>query len=276
EYQYMALRTTADKTAQHWKISLNGNGFRLTNRWKADQSIEDNEMGVRTEKTGTIFSQVWALNKTDIRVDGKTDVGVGGKFDLTSTAFVNGARIPFEHTGAGSNLSPPLAWKGAPAGTKSFTIICTDPDAPSPANPDPNPFVHWFILNIPADTKYLLSGVPRLEQVSTPFGAVQGPNMFGEIGYSGPMPPKGSGKHRYVFTIFAMDRVHALEPLTPEFIKILDSSVLAKTELMGTYENPASLFRDSRLVLRSSEPLTMVLEMALRAAQLSHAIGIRH
>jgi Raf kinase inhibitor-like YbhB/YbcL family protein len=264
EYQYMTLRPTADKTAQHWKISPNGNGFRLTNRWKADQSIEDNENGVRTEKTGTLVSQEWVLNKTDIKADAKP---VAEKFELTSTSFVNGEELPFKYTGK-DGVSPPLAWKGAPAGTKSFMILCTDPDAPSPANPDPNPFVHWFILNIPADTKYLLSGIPRLQQVSTPFGAVQLDNSAGETGYTGPMPPKGSGKHRYFFTIFAMDRVHVIDPkLTiEEFAKTLQSSTLATAQLMGTYEVRASLMQDSR----------MVFEMALRAAQLSNAVGIRH
>jgi Raf kinase inhibitor-like YbhB/YbcL family protein len=191
---------------------------------------------VRTEKTGTLVSQEWVLNKTDIKADAKP---VAEKFELTSTSFVNGEELPFKYTGK-DGVSPPLAWKGAPAGTKSFMILCTDPDAPSPANPDPNPFVHWFILNIPADTKYLLSGIPRLQQVSTPFGAVQLDNSAGETGYTGPMPPKGSGKHRYIFTILAMDRVHVFDPKLSEeeFLKILDSSVLAKAELMGTYEIP--------------------------------------
>jgi Raf kinase inhibitor-like YbhB/YbcL family protein len=190
---------------------------------------------------------VWVLSKTDVPID--------EEFELTSTAFKDGARIPFEHTGAGANISPPLAWKGAPAGTKSFMLICTDPDAPSPANPDPNPFIHWFVLNIPATTKYLLAGVPRLEQLSTPFGATQFSNGFDEIGYSGPMPPKGSGKHRYIFTIFAMDRVHVLDPnLAPEaFEKILESSVLAKAELIGNYEIFAASIQSSRVLWKQGQ-----------------------
>ncbi|MCE9558839.1 MAG: YbhB/YbcL family Raf kinase inhibitor-like protein [Armatimonadetes bacterium] len=214
-------------------------------------------------------SYLWVLSKTNIPID--------QEFELTSTSFEDGGKIPDKYAGE-DGISPPLAWKGAPAGTKSFMLICTDPDAPSPLNPDPTPFIHWLMLNIPADTKFLMPGVPQLEQVSTPFGAVQAANGHGEIGYSGPTPPKGSGRHRYYFTLFALDRVHVLDPnLTPEeFIKILDSSVLAKTELMGTYEVPASSFQDSRMVLRSSEPLTMVLEMALRAAQLSNVGGFRH
>lgn len=193
-----------------------------------------------------VRGQMWVLEKTDI----PTGVAVKEEFTLTSTAFKNGTRIPVEHTGVGTNTSPPLAWKGAPAGTKSFMIICTDPDAPSPANPDPNPFLHWIILNIPATTTNLLAGVPALEQLSNPLGAVQGPNGFDKMGYSGPMPPAGSGQHRYIFTIVAMDRVHVLDPnlSSEEFLKILDSSVLAKAELMGTYEIPVFLIQASRLV----------------------------
>lgn len=168
-----------------------------------------------------------------------TDVAAWEKFELTSTAFVNGAKIPVKYTGEGEDISPPLAWTGAPAGTKSFLILCEDPDAPSAANPSPDgPFVHWFILNIPANAEVLPAGVPRQEKLSLPAGALQGHNGFDEIGYSGPMPPAGSGRHRYIFTIHAMDRVHVLDPnLTPlEFVQILQGSVLATAELMGTYE----------------------------------------
>lgn len=206
-----------------------------------------------------VRGQMWVLEKTDI----PTSVAVKEEFTLTSAAFQNGTRIPVEHTGVGTNTSPPLAWKGAPAGTKSFMIICTDPDAPSPANPDPNPFVHWIILNIPAATNNLLSGVPALEQLSNPLGAVQGPNGFDKIGYSGPMPPAGSGQHRYIFTILAMDRVHVLDPnlSSEEFLKVLDSSVLAKAELMGTYEIPALLIQASRPVWQRSLPIAGVPEL---------------
>ncbi|MFM9873495.1 MAG: YbhB/YbcL family Raf kinase inhibitor-like protein [Fimbriimonadaceae bacterium] len=236
---------------QTFKVKhFGGNVIGLTDRndYLFLEATEDLDADKRLvmKPAADVRGQMWVLEKTDI----PTDVAVKEEFTLTSTAFQNGTRIPIEHTGVGTNTSPPLAWKGAPAGTKSFMIICTDPDAPSPANPDPNPFVHWIILNIPATTANLLASIPRLEQVSTPLGAVQGPNGFGEIGYSGPMPPAGSGKHRYVFTILAMDRVHVLDPnlSSEEFLKILDSSVLAKAELMGTYEIPALSIQNSNLV----------------------------
>jgi Raf kinase inhibitor-like YbhB/YbcL family protein len=252
-YDKLALSKTGGGNGQLWKLSPDGLGFSLMN-WKKGNGLYV-MLDSNSKDFGSLelqaYGSAWMLQKTKISVEGKTDVAAKEKFEISSTAFVNGARIPFEHTGAGANLSPPLAWKGAPAGTKSFMILCTDPDAPSPANPDPNPFVHWFVLNIPADTKYLLAGVPRLEQLSTPYGATQFNNGFGEIGYSGPKPPQGSGKHRYLFTILAMDRVHVIDPkmTIDEFSKLLKSSVLGTAELMGTYEIPASSLQ-GRLLLR--------------------------
>lgn len=273
-YSSQAFWGTQEFKVKHFGGSIIGLTDRNDFRYLEATADLDADKRLVMNPAANVRGQMWVLEKTDI----PTAVA---KFEITSTAFENGAEIPVKYTQddsrGGANVSPPLAWKGAPAGTKSFMIICTDPDAPSPANPDPNPFVHWIILNIPGATQYLLSGVPSLEQLSTPFGAVQAANGFDDIGYSGPMPPAGSGKHRYIFTIVAMDRVHVLDPkLTPEeFLKILDSSALAKAELMGTYEIRASSFQDSRLMFRSSEPLTN-FEMVLRAAQSSTVSGLRH
>ena len=65
------------------------------------------------------------------------------KFKLTSSAFAAGAAIPSKYSGEGGDVSPPLAWDGAPEGTKEFALICDDPDAPTP-----EPWVHWVIYGI--------------------------------------------------------------------------------------------------------------------------------
>lgn len=72
-----------------------------------------------------------------------------GSFHLGSPAFADGDLIPVIHTGEGLNLSPPLQWGGAPAGTGSFALVLDDPDAP------PGPWVHWVLFNIPASLQRL-------------------------------------------------------------------------------------------------------------------------
>lgn len=54
-------------------------------------------------------------------------------FTLSSPAFQNGGAIPRRYTCDGDDISPPLAWAGIPAGTKSLALIVDDPDAPWPA-----------------------------------------------------------------------------------------------------------------------------------------------
>ena len=66
-------------------------------------------------------------------------------FTLRSPAFAEGGTIPKKYTLDGDNLSPPFEWSDAPAGARSFALICEDPDAPS------GTFRHWAVCNIPAD-----------------------------------------------------------------------------------------------------------------------------
>src|SRR5450830_989125 len=67
------------------------------------------------------------------------------RLEIKSSAFQNGAKIPAKYSGDSLNISPSLSWAGAPAGTKSFALICEDPDAPSGS------FIHWVIFNIPKE-----------------------------------------------------------------------------------------------------------------------------
>jgi Raf kinase inhibitor-like YbhB/YbcL family protein len=115
---------------------------------------------------------------------------------LTSTAFAEGQTIPEKYTADGADLSPPLAWHGAPENTESFALICDDPDAPS------GTWVHWVIYNLPVDQHHLPEGVPSHEG-TLQHGAHQGKNSFGRLGYGGPSPPPGK-PHRYIFKIHAL------------------------------------------------------------------------
>ncbi len=149
---------------------------------------------------------------------------------VTSTAFDEGATIPKQYTGDGKDASPPLRWSGAPGGTKSFALICDDPDAPRK-----EPWVHWVLFNLPADTKELPEGVPAKETLSS--GAKQGKNDFGKIGYGGPAPPKGK-PHRYFFKIYALDTMLDLkEGATKQQLETaVKGHILAQGQLMGKYE----------------------------------------
>lgn len=155
---------------------------------------------------------------------------------LTSPAFAEGAAIPKKYTGEGEDVSPPLEWTGLPEGTKELALVCDDPDAPRK-----EPWVHWVIYKIPPDTKGLAEGVPRTARPKHPAGALQGKNSWpdGEnLGYRGPMPPKGHGPHRYFFTLYALDHVLDAEPgLTKEeLIRKMSGHVLGIGRCMGTYE----------------------------------------
>jgi Raf kinase inhibitor-like YbhB/YbcL family protein len=131
-----------------------------------------------------------------------------GKLTLVSADVKNGGTLAeaqvFNGFGcSGPNVSPQLAWKGAPEGTKSFVVTVYDPDAPTGSG-----WWHWVVYDIPADATGLASGAGS-GTGSLPAGAQQGRTDFGAPGYGGPCPPPGK-PHRYVFTVFAL-KVEKLE-----------------------------------------------------------------
>lgn len=154
---------------------------------------------------------------------------------VTSTAFAEGKVIPKKYTGEGEDVPPPLAWSNLPEGTKQIALICDDPDAPGP-----QPWVHWVIYNLPADATGLPEGVPRGPRLKAPAGGLQGKNSWDSdnIGYRGPLPPKGHGRHRYYFKLYALDVQLSLEPgLSKDaLLKKIEGHVLAQGQLMSTYE----------------------------------------
>lgn len=144
---------------------------------------------------------------------------------LTTTAFPAGGPIPRKHTKEGQDLSPALAWSGAPEGTRSFALILDDPDAPRA-----EPWVHWVLWNIPAEVTALGEGSSG--------GGTAGRNDFGETGYGGPMPPRGHGTHHYHFKLHALDATLELEAGSTkrQLLRAMEGHVLASAELIGTYE----------------------------------------
>lgn len=149
--------------------------------------------------------------------------------ELTSTAFPEGGPIPKANTGDGKDISPPLRWSGAPANTQSFALICDDPDAPRK-----EPWVHWVVFNLSADTQELPEGAPASEGLSKE--AKQGKNDFNKIGYGGPAPPPGK-PHRYYFKLYALDTMLDLkEGVTKQQLEqAMKGHILASGQLMGKY-----------------------------------------
>src|SRR5215475_4946508 len=124
-------------------------------------------------------------------------------FTLTSPDIGEGATIRntqvFKGGGLnGDNVSPALAWSGAPAGTRSFALMVHDPDAPTGSG-----WWHWVVYNIPAGTNSLPAGAGDPQKKLMPAGALQGRTYYGTIGYGGPCPPPGAA-HHYHFRLYAL------------------------------------------------------------------------
>lgn len=147
---------------------------------------------------------------------------------IESPAFGEGASIPARHTAAGPDLSPPLRWADPPEGTKSFALVCDDPDAPA------GTWVHWVLYDLPGALRELPEGVPTLADL--PDGSHQGVNGFRRIGYGGPSPPPGK-THRYFFRLYALDRVLGLTARSrkEELLAAMKGHLLGEAQLMGTW-----------------------------------------
>jgi Raf kinase inhibitor-like YbhB/YbcL family protein len=148
---------------------------------------------------------------------------------LSSPAFQHHGKIPKKHTGEGEDVSPALSWSKAPAGTKSFALVCHDPDAPLVSKgPGTYGFVHWVLYGIPGSVSELPEGVRAY---------TAGTNNFGKTGYGGPMPPPGHGTHHYYFWLMALNADPKLEPgLTMwQLFERIEAHVIGMNRLVGTY-----------------------------------------
>jgi len=146
---------------------------------------------------------------------------------VKSDSFSDGGMIPAKYTCDGANISPQLSWDNAPKGTKSFVLICEDPDAPM------GTFTHWVLYDIPADVHELPENLPKDKIL--PNGAKQGITDFKKVGYGGPCPPNGT--HRYYFKLYALDTLLNLEPglKKEDILKAMNGHILAQGQIMGKY-----------------------------------------
>jgi Raf kinase inhibitor-like YbhB/YbcL family protein len=158
--------------------------------------------------------------------------GTAMTMELSSTAFGPGAPIPKRYTCEGNDVSPPLQWKGVPAGTQSLVLIVDDPDAPDPRAPQMT-WVHWVLASLPVESGGLPEGIAP---VALPKGTVEGLNDWKRTGYGGPCPP--IGRHRYFHKLYALDVVLGglKHPTKAQVEAAMKGHVLTHAELVGTYE----------------------------------------
>lgn len=154
---------------------------------------------------------------------------LAGKASLTlSSPSVSNGQVDRAVTCDGSNTSPGLSWSEPPAGTRSFALLATDPDAPGQT------FTHWVLFNIPAASRSLSSGISGQSQL--PDGSRQGHNDFDATGYGGPCPP-GHSPHRYIFSLYALDTSIDLPSGAnrSQVEEAMKGHVLARGQIMGRY-----------------------------------------
>lgn len=145
------------------------------------------------------------------------------EFRLISPAFKDGGNIPRPYSCKGQGVNPPLNIIGTPA-ANSLALIMHDPDAVS------GDFIHWLIWDIPVSTENIAAN-------SVPVGAVQGKNDAGGNSYFGPCPSAGTGAHRYVFELYALDKSLGLPSGSnrKDFEQSMNGHVLTSSTLTGMF-----------------------------------------
>ncbi len=159
----------------------------------------------------------------------KSATGHVVKIRLASAAFAGGQPIPVKYTADALDISPPLAWTNAPAGTKCFALIADDPGSSAGV------WTHWVIYDLPPTATALPADTLKTPQLRN--GAKQGLNDFKKTGYNGPAPPPGK-PHRYVFKLYALNAPTGLPPgaTRADLLKAMNGHVLGEGRLTGTYQ----------------------------------------
>ncbi len=154
-------------------------------------------------------------------------------FSLTSSDLHEGEKLAMPQVSGifgagGQDQSPQLSWSGFPSGTKSFVVTMYDPEAPTVGG-----FWHWAVVNIPGNVTKLPAGAGDESGQGLPPGAFQLPNDASTARYI------GTGRHRYIFAVFALDaeRIEIDRAATPAWLMYtLWNITLGRAFLEGWYE----------------------------------------
>ncbi|MFJ7238109.1 YbhB/YbcL family Raf kinase inhibitor-like protein [Streptomyces olivaceus] len=162
-------------------------------------------------------------------------------FTVTSTSVNDGSPwSPAQWASGvpgGADVSPQLAWSGAPEGTRSYAVTVYDPDAPTGSG-----FWHWAVADIPAAVTELPEGAGDGTGAGLPEGAYQLPNDARTARYIGAAPPAGHGPHRYFVVVHALDveSIGVQADATPAVLGFtMAGHVLGRAVLRATAETPA-------------------------------------
>lgn len=163
------------------------------------------------------------------------DISKKTEFNLNSTSFNAGDTIPTKYVctriPGGENISIPLQWSGAPPETKSYAILIYD------LNPVAKNFIHWAVINIPSNVTKFNEGASLTPNM--PNGTIELKNTSGNIGYAGPCPPKGTGKHEYKTIVYALnvENINLSGSISlSKFQSAIKDNIISQAELSGYFE----------------------------------------
>jgi Raf kinase inhibitor-like YbhB/YbcL family protein len=155
-------------------------------------------------------------------------------FTVTSADVTDGAPLKDDQVAAKGNTSPQLSWSGAPEGTRSYTVTCFDPDAPTPSG-----FWHWVLVDLPADVTSLDTGAGA-EGAALPGHSFMCRNDGGSKAFMGAAPPQGDQVHRYFFVVHAVkeDSLGVDSDASPAVVSFnLAFKTLGRAIIRGTYQH---------------------------------------
>ncbi|NUR09466.1 MAG: YbhB/YbcL family Raf kinase inhibitor-like protein [Nocardioidaceae bacterium] len=155
-------------------------------------------------------------------------------FTVTSADVQDGQPLKDDQVASAGNTSPQLSWSDVPDGTKSFTVTCFDPDAPTPSG-----FWHWILVDLPADVTSLDAGAGA-EGATLPGNAFMVRNDGGSAGFMGAAPPQGDQVHRYYFVVHAVteDSLGVDADASPAVVSFnLVFKTAGRAILHGTYQH---------------------------------------
>ena len=148
---------------------------------------------------------------------------------LTSHVFLDGETMPARFTADGDGVSPPLEWRGVPAGTAELILIVEDADSPTPS-----PLVHAIVHRLPGKDGGIAEGMIRADNAALAIGR----NSYFKSSWLPADPPPGHGVHRYVFQLYALREAAKLSdhPGRGAVEDALARHAIAKGNLIGTYQ----------------------------------------